>query len=154
MLLQALRQWYYDREEELEKESGTGSRVSDPIVIDVARKYGGVLTKTVLSFETRCKLERAGTSLERFVQQGEARKFQAGSMTVFDIPSARVHLLSADKTIIEFLVKNHGQASRHDLFRESGLSIEALEASLKRLETQALIHRSPKGDTYRLAAVS
>jgi hypothetical protein len=126
MLLQATKQWYSDWREKIRRWDEPGSEIDDFTIIKAARKYGGVLTRTVLSFETGYVLRESGAALERFVQEREAKKVLAGDMDVYLFPSAQVHMLDVDKKIIELILTLGGQASRTQLLRTGGLSLEAL----------------------------
>jgi len=64
-------------------------------------------------------------------------------MMIYDIPSARVHLLGTDKIVVELLLEHSGWANRAELLRGSGLSLEALDASLKQLEIKGILYRTP-----------
>lgn len=127
--------------------------VSDATLAKVAKEYGGVLTKTVMAYELGTSLDEAQNALDRYVKHGEARRVQIGEMSIYDIPSARIHLLGADKIIVELTINNKGRISRTELLRESGQSLEALDAGLNRLERQGILVRNPN-NTYRLAVVS
>jgi hypothetical protein len=163
------KQWYEDRLPEVEMERMEYRRVfekaridderarqsweiSDSTIAGIARKYGGVLTTTVLAYETNESLDMAERSLRRYVEHGEAKRVQSGDMRLYDIPSARVHLLGVDRMIVELLLASSGQSSRVTLLRGSGLTVESLDAALKRLETQGIITGSVRGN-YRLVAV-
>jgi hypothetical protein len=167
VLLGAVLQWLSDRKSEIREEEMSQERyrtraleeerepqsIEDPIVIEVAKKYGGVLTKTILAFETKKTLEDAGEALKKFVEQGEARTFFAGGMTIVDIPSARVHLAGSDRIIVELLIQHGGRANRTQLLRDGRLSIEALDASLKRLEAEGFLNLTQDG-ALQLSVVS
>jgi hypothetical protein len=152
----AFKQWYSDRVEEIHGWNALRNSyqdVSDATLAKTAKKYGGVLTKTIIAYALDATLDQAQNALDRYVKHGEARRIQIGEMDVYDIPSARVHLLGTDKAIIEIAIGNKGKVNRTQLLRESGQSIEALDASLKRLESQGMLVRNPD-NTYRLAVVS
>jgi hypothetical protein len=126
--------------------------VDDATLAKTAKEYGGVLTKTIIAYELGTSLDEAQNALDRYVKHGEARRIQIGEMSIYDIPSARIHLLGADKIIVELTIKSKGRISSTQLLRESGQSIEALNEALTRLERQGILVRNPD-NTYRLAVV-
>lgn len=152
LLFAAARQWYADRLEEMHGYSrhALPQDISDATLAKTAKKYAGVLTKTVIAYELETTLEKAQGALARYVKHGEARKIQVGEMAIYAIPSARIHLLGADKVIVELIIRNKGRVTRAQLLRESGQSVEALDAGLNRLEGQGILIRNPD-NTYRLS---
>jgi hypothetical protein len=82
--------------------------VSDSQIVQIARKYGGALTGTFLAYETGQSLSTVDRSLQRFVEYREARMVNCGDMTIYDVPSARVHLLGVDKMAVELLLAHAG----------------------------------------------
>lgn len=124
-------------------------RIPDSEVIEVAKKYGGVLTKSVMVFELKTSLEVAELSLERFCKHGEARKVAVGSVTLYDFPSTRTYLGKLQNQLIEqFLQKT--TVDRATLAVVTGAGLEALNRALAELESQGIVTKDP-GNAYRLA---
>jgi DNA-binding HxlR family transcriptional regulator len=57
-------------------------------------------------------------------------------------------MLDVDKKIIELILTLGGQASRTQLLRTGGLSLEALYSDLRRLEQNGVVGRTTDGDHY------
>lgn len=165
---QAFRQWYYDRLEKLGRplpEKGVLERLlirfreiwskrkhqrglADKTTLEVAKRYGGILSSTVLVFETAIPFEAAESELERLVSLGVAFKRLGGITYSYDVPDARTHLAHGDRQIVEALAMFEGELSRVELLRRLGFPIEALDDSLLRLEQLGVLAR--KGDRYQL----
>jgi hypothetical protein len=126
----------------------------DREVLDVAKKYGGVLTLSMLVWELKIPLEEARKCLERFCKLGEAQKKKVGSITIYDFPSARIHLIKLDNQIIEFLRDNPQGLTRSTLLSLTNMSIDALDESLKRLESRGIIIHIIESDTYILRGIT
>jgi hypothetical protein len=148
-LLQSIR--------EIRESSGTpvaqeklAVETSDADLLEVARKYAGILSKSVVVFELKTSLELAESMLERFRRHGESRKMQVGHLTVYDFPSARSHLSRLQNQLVEIFLEHQKPTSRSSLIAASKAPIEALDEALADLERQAVITRNPAEDTYRL----
>lgn len=126
----------------------------DPKILGIAKDYGGVITKSVVVYELQTSLEVAGKSLERFVKEQEARKINTGTLTLYDFPSARTHLSKIDNIIVEILRDNIRGMSRNELLQATGLTIEPLDASLKRLETLGITVYDKVPDEYKLKGIT
>jgi len=122
----------------------------DPKVPEIARKYGGVLTISVLALELKTSLGIAEKSLERFVEFEQAQRIVKGDDSFYDFPSARTHLLGNDYVIISALRDNIDGLMRHELLHRTGLKLEPLEKSLTRLESNGIISYDKLSDRYKL----
>ena len=126
-------------------------------VLGMAKKYGGVLTKSIVACELDITLENAGKWLERFRSEHycEVIKKSVDFPVVYDFPSARTNYLSrTDKVIVEILRDNYPGMLRVDLLQNTGFSIETLEKSLKRLESRGIIYYDEIGGEYKLRGIS
>lgn len=125
-------------------------------VLGVAKKYGGVLTKSIVAYELNITLENAGKWLERFRSHHycEAIKKSVGSPVIYDFPSARIYLSQTDNMIVETLRDNYLGVLRVDLLKTTGFSTESLEESLKRLESRGIVYYDETSDEYKLRGVS
>jgi len=128
-------------------------RSYDRNVLDVAKKYGGILTPSTLVWEININLETAHKILERFCKYGEAYKKKFGSLVIYDFPSARAYLSRTDNQIIELLRDNPYGMSRVELLQATGLSIESLDEALKRLESKDVIRYDMENNIYKPRAI-
>ncbi len=128
--------------------------VTDAQILDMAKKYGGILTQGVIVWEAKTTLEEARKHLERFVKHGEADKRKVGTLTVYDFPSARVYLSRTDNEIIELLRDNPYGMSRVQLLQMTGLSIESIDEALKRLESKGIIYYEVEDEIYKLTGIA
>jgi DNA-binding transcriptional ArsR family regulator len=126
----------------------------DAEILAIARKYGGILTQSVVVWETKVALEEAKKRLERFCKYGEAYKRNIGSLIVYDFPSTRTYLSRTDNQIIELLRDNPYGMSRAQLLQATGLSIESLDEALKRLETKGIIYYDVESEIYKLMGIA
>lgn len=126
----------------------------DDRILAIARKYGGILTLGIVVSELKVSLEKARKHLERFVKYGEAVKKRSDTLTIYDFPSARVYLSQTDKVVIELLRDNPYGLSKTELLRRTGLSIESLDETLKRLESKGIVYQDMVSDTYKLAGIA
>ena len=126
----------------------------DAEILAIARKYGGILTQSVVVWEAKVALEEAKKRLERFCKYGEAYKRNFGSFIVYDFPSARTYLSPTDKQIIELLRDNPYGLSRPQLLQNTSLSIESLEEALKRLESKGIIYYDMENEIYKLMGIA
>jgi len=145
--------------------------ITDDEVLDIAKRYGGVVTKSVVVWEISKNkkmsekrsispkkaeklLEKAEEALERFCRKGEAvkKKVKVGSrdIYIYDFPNVRFQLAKTDNRIIEVLRNNPRGMSMAELLQETDLSIEALEEALKRLEIHGIVYHDVKSNTYKL----
>jgi len=124
------------------------SEVPDFDVVDMAAKYGGVLTLMLVAREGRTTLDIAEEALQRFINHKQARVINCGEMEVYFFPSAQVRLLDADRKIIDLILANGGRATRVELLRGATLSLEALDAGLKRLEREGIVGHTADGTFY------
>jgi len=144
---------YYNRlkaEPDVELNRG----ISDSKILEIARKYGGILSLSVIVWEAKTSLEKAQKSLERFCKYGEASKRTIGSLTIYDFPSARIYLNRVDNHIVEIMRDNPYGLSRTQLLQITGLSIDSLDESLKRLESLGIIYHETESDLYRLRGIT
>ena len=125
-------------------------------VLGMAKKYGGVLTKSIVACELDITLENAGKWLERFRSQHycEAIKKSVDFPVVYDFPSARISLSRTDNTIVQILRDSYPGMLRVDLLQTTGFSIETLEGSLERLESRGIVYHDEMSGEYRLRGVS
>jgi hypothetical protein len=128
-------------------------RITDAEILDIARKYGGILTQSVIVWEAKVALEEAKKLLERFCKHGEAYKKKVGSLVIYDFPSTRTYLSRTDNQIIEVLRDNPYGLSRAQLIQTTGLSIESLDEALKRLETKGIIYYDIENEIYKLMGI-
>ena len=130
------------------------SEISDAEILEVAKKYGGILTKSLITYELKIDLKNAEKCLDKFCKYGEAIKKVLGNIIIYDFPGIRAYLSRADNEIIELLLKNYSGMSKADLLKATGFSIETLEESLKRLETKGIIQYDQISSEYKLRGIS
>jgi len=126
----------------------------DKDVLDVARKYGGIITLSIIVWELKVSLEAAQKSLERFVKHGEAIRKKVDSLLIYDFQSARIHLARSDNLVVEALRDNPFGLSRSELISQTGMAIEVLDESIKRLEDLKIIYQDMVTDKYKLRSYS
>jgi len=134
--------------------SFVGRDLTDDQVLALAKKYGGILTPSVLVWELKIPLEVAKKALERFCKHGEAHKKEVGSLTIYDFPGARIYLSGTDNQIVEVLRDNPHGMSRTQLLQAMALSIESLDEALRRLESKGIIYYDIESDVYRLMGIA
>ena len=128
--------------------------ISDADILTIAKKYGGILTPSVIVWEEKVSLEEAKKSLERFRKHGEANKRNIGCLVIYDFPGARAYLSRADNQIIEVLRDNPYGMSRAHLLQATNFSIESLDEALKRLESKGIIHYDMEDEIYKLTGIA
>jgi predicted transcriptional regulator len=136
-----------------EEIAGEERALTDAQILDIAKKYGGILTQSVIVWEAKITLKEARKHLERFVKYGEANRKKAGNLTVYDFPSTRAYLSRTDKEIIELLRDNPYGMSRAQLLQMTGLSIESIDEALKRLESKGIIYHEVENEIYKLTGI-
>lgn len=129
-------------------------KIADDEILSLAKKYGGILTQSVIVWEKKTTLEEAKKSLERFVKHGEAEKKKIGFLTIFDFPSARVYLNKIENLIVEIMRDNPYGMSKSQLMQLTRLSLDSLNEALKRLESLGIICYDIENDVYRLRGVT
>lgn len=157
LLLQAWKQYYADRYSEVEKyrminrtESERNRGSSDKAILEVAKKYGGILTPTVLVYEAALAFEKAQSELDRLVNQRVAFKRFGGRTYFYDVPDARTHLALADRQIIETLAMFNGKLNRLELIRRLGFPLEAVDESVLHLEQLGILTSKSAANGYEL----
>lgn len=122
----------------------------DRQILAIAKKYGGILTPSVVVWELEINLKQAKKLLEKYVKYGEASKRTIGLLTIYDFPSTRAYLSQIDNEIIELLRNNPNGLSKVQILQTLGFSIESIDEALKRLELNGIIHYNIESDTYML----
>lgn len=122
----------------------------DREILEVAKKYGGVITATVIVWERSISLENAKKCLERFVREGEARKKVVEGYTIYDFPSVRIYLNKSDKQIIDILVNHPEGLSKVELLHQTGLTSEAIDESIERLVRRGILYEDEISGIYSL----
>jgi len=133
---------------------GASRGVTDAQILDIAKKYRGILTLGVIVRKTKTSLEEAEKCLERFVERGEAIKRKVGDLTIYDIPSARDYLSPTENKIIELLRDNPYRLSRARLLDMTRLPIKSIEEALKRLESKGIIYYEKENNIYKLKGIA
>jgi hypothetical protein len=118
---------------------------TDARVVEVATKYAGILTLSVVVLELKASLEQAHSLLERFVSYGEARKVQMGPLTLYDFPAARGQLGDLQNQIIDVMLKSPRPIGRPNLISTTRVSIEALDEALADLQRKGILSRDIDG---------
>jgi len=125
----------------------------DRQVVEVAVKYAGILTLTAITYELKISLEEAQSALDRFVRFGEARRIQIGSMSVYDIPTARTQITNLQNRLIETFLGESRRLSKPILVSRTKVNLEAIDEALGDLERKGIIVRDSQG-FYRLRLLS
>jgi|GEM_PF-1686791 hypothetical protein len=133
-------------------------KIIDKKVLQVAIKYGGVVTISHLIFEVDLSIEEAYKALKRFVDAGEAYVKQSGNIRFWDFPSARAHLAKTDYEIIENLIESGGRTKKIELINKLiskySWSIEGIEQAINRLEVNGILKYDRLTDELRLLGIS
>jgi|GEM_PF-2107325 len=121
-------------------------------VIDLAKKYAGILSTLHLIIELGIELKLACKILEEFVKHGLAKRFSHPQLGVFyDFPMVRSHMLEIERDIIKKLKENPEGLTFQQIFLDmKDLSIEALKYSLNRLESDSSVVHDYMQDKYML----
>ena len=122
----------------------------EKIVMDVAKKYAGVVTKSLLVYEANLSLGDAKEVLDNFVKLGEARKLEIGGIESYDIPSARSSLSKIEDDIISSLLKMKGTASKTNLLAQLDYPSTSINEAIKGLTEQKILWYNAESDTYEL----
>lgn len=125
----------------------------DPELLETAKKYGGIITKSVVVYEHKVPLELAERSLRRFEEHGECERKKREGITIYDFKSARVHLGRAENNIVNLLRDHPFGLPRATLLRSVELSLEALEEVLTRLERYGIVTYDKTKDEYKLRGI-
>jgi len=138
-----------------ETPSNLKETVSDKTVLDVAKRYGGILHKLILVDETGISLKAAQEALERFEQEGVARKLQLpGPLAVYDVPRVREDLMGKDKEILEKMIAAGGKITRTNLAHTLKMPMEALDDTLKRLQALGYLTHDAISDEFILRGLA
>jgi hypothetical protein len=133
-------------------------KIIDKKVLQVAVKYGGVVTISHLVLEADLSIEEAYRALKRFVDAGEAYLKQSGNLRFWDFPSARAHLTKIDYEIIESLIEAGGRIKKIELINKLiskySWSIEVIEQGINRLEMNGILKYDRLTDELRLLGIS
>jgi hypothetical protein len=121
-------------------------------VIDLAKKYAGVLSVLHLIIELEIGLKLAYKILEEFVKQRLAKRFSHPKLVVFyDFPIVGSHMLEIEREIVEKLKENPEGLTFQQIFLDmKGLSVEALRYSLNKLESDSSVVHDYMQDKYML----
>jgi hypothetical protein len=131
------------------KRRQTEKRIIDSFVIDVAKKYGGLLSASVLVIEGKrhglsLTLEEANKLLERLVKNKQAmwvdERARGGEVIV---PSVWKDLTQSDKDLLVLIFRMgkgpERRVGRQELFIASGLRREVFEEVLRDLEMHGYV---------------
>jgi len=122
----------------------------DKKILELAVQYGGIITPIILVFKGITDLENAQKVLNRYVKTNQAIKRKSNEIVFYDFPSARTHLSNLDQKIIDIFLKFQPSLSRVEIISRTGLSIEAIEKAMNRLETNGIVIYDNINDIYRL----
>lgn len=112
----------------------------DKKALEVAKKYGGILTKVILVHEADMSLNTATKTLQRLVDHGVAKKVIVYGSEIVDVPSSRSHLSKLDREIMEALISHEGILVQSTLLRSLNVPVEALKRALLRLEAYGILN--------------
>jgi hypothetical protein len=135
---------------EVDKQRGLADRTT----LEIAKKYGGILSSPLLVYESAIPFETAESELERLVGFGVAFKRFSGNSQFYDIPDARTHLAHSDRQIVEVLAIFEGELTKTELVRRLGFPLEVMAESLKRLEQEGIITYSLRNRSYQLRGLT
>jgi hypothetical protein len=103
-------------------------------VVDLAAKYGGILSPLHLIKEFGIGIEVAIEVLEKFVRHGLAVRIDKPLLgTFYDFAIVRAHMTETERKIIEILRDNPEGLTIPQIVDMTGLSIESLKHTLERL---------------------
>lgn len=119
-------------------------REREKTVMNVAKKYAGLVTKSLLVYESGLSLKDAGDVLDDFVKHGEAEKFEMENAEFYDIPTARSSLSKIENEIIGVLLKSDGKASKTLLTSQLGYPPATIDEAIKGLAGQKVIEYNPE----------
>jgi len=122
----------------------------DKKIIELAIQYGGIITPILIVFKGIVGLEEVQQVLDRYVKADQAVKRKSNEIVFYDFPSVRSHLSNLDQKIIDVFFDFKPALSRVEIMSKTGLSIEALEEAMNRLELNGIVTYDNINDIYRL----
>jgi hypothetical protein len=109
-------------------------------VVDLAAKYGGILSPLHLIKEFDIGIEVAIKVLEKFVYHGLAVRINKPLLgTFYDFAIVRAHMAETERKIIEILRDNPEGLTIPRMVDTTGLSIESLKHTLERLIAEGVV---------------
>jgi hypothetical protein len=109
-------------------------------VVDLAAKYGGILSPLHLIKEFGIGIEVAIEELEKFVKHGLAVRINKPLLgTYYDFAIVRAHMTEIERKIIEILRDNPEGLTTPQMVDTTGLSIESLKHTLERLIAEGVV---------------
>jgi hypothetical protein len=109
-------------------------------VVDLAAKYGGILSPLHLIKEFDIGIEVAIKVLEKFVYHGLAVRINKPLLgTFYDFAIVRAHMAETERKIIEILRDNPEGLTIPRMVDTTGLSIESLKHTLGRLIAEGVV---------------
>ncbi|MFQ6075084.1 MAG: zinc ribbon domain-containing protein [Candidatus Bathyarchaeia archaeon] len=123
------------------------------IVMNVAKKHAGIVTRSLLVYESGLSLKDAKGVLDRFVKYGEAEILEMGGAEFYDIPTARSSLSKIENEIIRALLKTDGIASKTLLTSQLGYSPAAVDEAIKGLTDQRVVEYDSESGICELLGV-
>ncbi len=133
---------------------GASRGVTDAQILDIAKKYRGILTLGVIVRKTKTSLEEAEKCLKRFVKHEEAKESKEGDLRFYYFPSIIEQLGQINKEIIKLLLDNPSGLSKTDLLVKTDLSPESIKEALNRLGQKGIIYYDEENNIYKLTGIT
>ena len=130
------------------------ARRLDARLLELAARYGGVLTKALVVSELGLSLEEAGALLDRFCRHGEAREVPRGQITLYIFPSAQAGLSRAELKVLNALIDDPGGMTREELLSHTGLPPDELDDALLSLSLRKAVRFLSASGEYKLSCLS
>lgn len=128
-------------------------RERERIVMNVAKKHAGIVTRSLLVYEAGLSLKDAKEVLDRFVRFGEAEVLEMGGSEFYDIPTARSSLSQIENEIIQALLKMGGTSSKTLLTSRLDYPPAAIDEAVKGLADQGIVEYDSESGLYELRGV-
>jgi DNA-binding IclR family transcriptional regulator len=134
--------------------AGEERALTDAKILDIAKKHGGVVSLSVVVWETGIPLEEAEKCLKRFVKHEEAKESKEGDLRFYYFPSIIEQLGQINKKIIKLLLDNPSGLSKTDLLVKTDLSPESIKEALNRLGQKGIIYYDEENNIYKLTGIT
>gem|GEM_PF-2189469 len=133
---------------------GSRGRALDARLLSLARRHGGILTRSLVVEELRLSLEEADVLLAKFYRHGEAKAVEKGPITFYIFPGVLASPGGPEVKVLEALMECPRGATWQELLAKTGLEAWELDKALKSLEGSGAIRFFLRSGEYKLSCLS